>query len=392
MKYNLVSGDSHVDLSWLPGDLFKASAQTHLKDKVPQIHGTPEGPRWLAEGRVLGVVHGAGHGFVQARPDMRRRIKRMKDAGFYDGKPHPIDPELRLNHMALDGIDAEILYGITGTGMRLKDHETIAETYRIYNDWVADFCGTNPGRWYALACVPIHDPNLAAQELRRASISTYVRGADLIASEVTHPIYVRDGYWDPLWQAVADTQAPVSFHVGGGRIPVPKPPDAKAEPVFGQEASQNDLAFQGVTQALGQFSCVQWLIGIIYSGACEKFPNFRFVIGESGAGWIPFALNRMDHIYKDAALDQKFDPPMKLLPSEYWFRQGATTFQEEPCVGQMAHLVGEDNLMWGSDYPHPDGVWPDSREVIHETMGQLPTPVLRKITCDNAVRIYRMGR
>ena len=82
---------------------------------------------------------------------------------------------------------------------------------------------------------------------------------------------------------------------------------------------------------------------------------------------------------------------MRLLPSEYWFRQGATTFQEEPCVGQMAHLIGEDNLMWGSDYPHPDGVWPDSKAVIQETMGQLPAPVLRKIICDNAVRLYRMG-
>ena len=80
-----------------------------------------------------------------------------------------------------------------------------------------------------------------------------------------------------------------------------------------------------------------------------------------------------------------------MLPSQYWFRQGYTTFQEEACVGQMAHIIGEDNLIWGSDYPHPDGTWPDSREVTQESMGQLEPKVLKKIVCDNAVKLYRIG-
>ena len=57
----------------------------------------------------------------------------------------------------------------------------------------------------------------------------------------------------------------------------------------------------------------------------------------------------------------------------------------------MAHLIGEDNLIWGSDYPHPDGVWPDSRQIVEDTMGQLDPAVLKKIVCDNAVKLYRMG-
>ena len=60
-------------------------------------------------------------------------------------------------------------------------------------------------------------------------------------------------------------------------------------------------------------------------------------------------------------------------------------------LGQMAHLIGEDNLVWGSDYPHPDGVWPDSRQIVEETMGGLDPAVLKKIVCDNAVKLYRMG-
>ena len=103
-------------------------------------------------------------------------------------------------------------------------------------------------------------------------------------------------------------------------------------------------------------------------------------------------LGRLDHTYLESSLDKEFDPPLTMLPSEYWFRQGATTFQEEPVVGQMANIIGEDNLMWGSDYPHPDGVWPDSKKVIKETMGQLEPTVLRKIIRDNAVKLYRIGQ
>ena len=175
---------------------------------------------------------------------------------------------------------------------------------------------------------------------------------------------------------------------------VPLPPGApEAKDVtIGKGNTQNELAYQVLTGSLSQLSGAQWLIGLILSGTCERFPDFKFVLGESGAGWVPFALGRMDHIYKDSGMDSKFDPPLSLLPSEYWFRQGSTTFQEESCVAEMAHLIGEDNIMWGSDYPHPDGVWPDSRQVIQDTMGGLDPAVLSKIVCDNAVDLYRIGR
>jgi predicted TIM-barrel fold metal-dependent hydrolase len=389
MKYTLVSGDSHVDLSWLPGDLFSTNAPGHLKDRVPRIIERDGGPTWMAGETILGASQAAGHGFTAPSRGRGQRMDRMLDAGFYDGQPHPTDPDLRLKHMSMDGLDGEILYGITGTGMRILDTEIVAAVYQIYNDWVSEFCNSYPGKWYALACIPIHDPQLAAQELRRAAGLGPLRGADLIASEVSVPIYSRDGYWDPLWQAVAETQMPVAFHLGGARLPVPTP--VNTEP-SDNGPSQNDHAYSAVTATLGQLSGAQFLVSIILGGACERFPDFKFVMGECGAGWVPFALDRMDHIYKDGQYAEKFTQPLSLKPSDYWFRQGHTTFQEEPGVGLMAHLVGVDNLMWGSDYPHPDGVWPDSKEVIRETMGKLSPEDLRKITCDNAVNLYRMGQ
>ena len=131
MEYNIVSGDSHVDMSMLPGDLFVNNAPAHLKDQVPHIEDTKEGPRWVAEGRVLGVVQSAGFEFIPAQRGRWKRTDRMLDAGFYDGRGHPTDPELRLKDMIMDGVDGEVLYGITGTGKNLKDREIIAAVYRM---------------------------------------------------------------------------------------------------------------------------------------------------------------------------------------------------------------------------------------------------------------------
>ena len=402
MDYTFVSADCHMDMSWLPGDLFTSNAPAHLADRVPRVEESPSKESkyglyhgvWKADGAELGVYGGMGFGFRPPERGLSARTDRMWDAGYYDGGPHVIDPEQRVRDQDLDGIQAELIYGMTGVGIRIKDPEVLTASYRIYNDWIADFCTSKPGRFYALACIPVHEPKAAAEELRRAAALGPLRGCDLIASEVSHPIYTRDGYWDPLWEAVAETRMPISFHVGGGQLPVPPPPNGSTETsslLLGRQANQNELAYQGTLLPLGQLSGSQWLAGILMSGACQTYPDFRFVLGEMGGAWIPFVLGRVDHIYHERKLGEKLDPPMEMLPSEYWTRQGGTTFQEEPMVGQMAHLIGVDNLMWGSDYPHPDGVWPDSRQIVQETMGNLPASDFRKITCDNAVMLYRMG-
>ncbi len=177
MKYKLLSGDSHVNISWLPGDLFV--------ENTPQILESGDGPRWVAEGNILGVANSAGHAFNVPTRGNPKRTDSILDLGFYDQLPHPTDPELRLRDMSLVAVDGEILYDITGTGMRLKDHDTITCVYRIFNDWTANFCKTYPGRWYALSCIPDHDLTLAAEELQRSARLGTMRGADLVASEVT---------------------------------------------------------------------------------------------------------------------------------------------------------------------------------------------------------------
>jgi Predicted metal-dependent hydrolase of the TIM-barrel fold len=99
---------------------------------------------------------------------------------------------------------------------------------------------------------------------------------------------------------------------------------------------------------------------------------------------LPYLIDRMDNEY----LDQYRDIKMKLLPSEYWRRQCRATFQYDRIGTKLIEDMGVETLMWGSDYPHPDGIWPDSSEYIAKQFGHLPADVTHKITCENAGKFY----
>src|SRR5262249_56890844 len=99
-------------------------------------------------------------------------------------------------------------------------------------------------------------------------------------------------------------------------------------------------------------------------------------------------LDRMDEEYDD----RYYQLQLSLKPSELWRRQGYSTYQHEPSVATMIPLIGEDTIMWGSDYPHPDGIWPDSRKWIAADLAGVPEAGERKIVCGNARQLLRLVR
>ena len=296
----------------------------------------------------------------------------MFEVGFYEGGPHPTTPELRLKDQGLDGIDAEVMYGILGIGMRLQDPELIQAVYEIYNDWAGDFCKTNPQRFVGLACIPSHNPQAAARELRRAA-GLGLRGADFAVSKAVYPLW--HGAWDPLWEAAQECRMPISFHTTG--YPVREPADEAM-------AKEYQLRYAATRTTMFQIAAAEFLASIVFSGALERFPGFQFVLGEAGVSWLPYILDRMDEEYED----RYYQLNLSLKPSEFWRRQGYSTYQHEPSVAAMIPLIGEDNVMWGSDYPHPDGIWPDSQTWIAKDLGSVSPAVRRKVLCENAGKLY----
>lgn len=373
MEYKVISGDGHIDLKFLPFDLFLSNAPPNLKDRVPQVIETDQGPKWFAEGKDLANLPlGNVATLVTPKRGLTKRIDRMHDSGFFEGGPHASNPELRMKDQDIDGVDAEVIYGILSVDRFLSDHEMVHYVYETYNTWVAEFSATNSERLVGLSCIPNDDPELAAKELRRCA-KMGIRGADFAVSTAPKPLWHTD--WDVLWAAADECNMPISFHTTG--YPLKTPANTALENKFHMPSR---LTFLTMFQLAG----AEFLTSIIFSGATDRYPGLKFVLGECGAGWVPYILARMEDEYEDYEDHMEFP----LRPTEYWRRQGYTTFQHESIMADIYHLAGEDNILWGSDYPHPDGVWPDSREVVEQDLGRIDERARRKITCENTGKLY----
>jgi len=353
MQYRRISADCHLDLPWLPPELFVDNAAREFKDRMPYVEDGPDGRKWTTKAGVFmgipGAVGSVGAPFV---PGQNYRVDKMAETGLYDagkrGERRPGDPHLRIKEMEKDGVDAEIIFGILGVVSRLEDHEAANECLRIYNDFLKDFCSYYPERQLGLACLPYGDVEAAAKEVYRVA-KLGLRGLELSCSWDMEPMW--HPMWEPLWKAVNDVQLPLHFHTFPQmpqRVRNSLPPNMRRQAQF-------------TTVAGFQMNLINIIAAVIGAGVLERYPNLRLGFGESGIGWLPYALDRMDFEFED-----RFRDLMKLKPSEYWRRQCKATFQFDRIGPKLIDEMGVETLMWGSDYPHPDGVWPESTKYIEE--------------------------
>jgi predicted TIM-barrel fold metal-dependent hydrolase len=376
MEYNVISADCHIDLIWLPEDLFTSQASRKLVNRMPYVKESDKGPLWVSQqGAVFGLQNGMGSAGREYVPGQIHRSDVMAATGLYeDGKKgirRLTVPELRIQDQERDGVQAEVLYGILGAAGRLNDGDAATEVMRIYNEWLADFCATYPERFAGLACIPNHDIDAAVKEIYRVAERGQVRGVEVANTLDMKPVF--DPSWAPLWQVLNEVKLPVHFHTIGGR-----PPDfAKMAPL------QRRQAFAVFITGF-QMQMSRIIMELIYGGVLEAYTDINIVIGESGIGWIPYLLEHMDLEWQD----QFKDLTLKMKPSEYWRGQCKATYQSDKVGIKLLAELGEDNIMWGSDFPHPDGIWPDSQEFIVNELGHLPPGQKKKIVCDNAARLY----
>jgi predicted TIM-barrel fold metal-dependent hydrolase len=139
--------------------------------------------------------------------------------------------------------------------------------------------------------------------------------------------------------------------------------------------------------AVGPMQLDEPLAAMVFSGALERHPTLRLVLAESGIGWLPYFVTRMDgaaakHTAKAA------DYQLRAKPSEIFHRQVYATFEEEPLGPTLIPLLGPDCFMWASDYPHPDSTFPHSRAAVAEAFAGLDAALVRKVTIENCAHLY----
>src|SRR5687767_11941820 len=381
MQYNRISADCHLDLPWMPPDLFTSMASRELKDRMPYVVDSDEGPKWTAKnGASFGFKNGVGPAGSKYQKGKHHRVDVMAETGLYEDGAKDIrrvsDPHLRIKDLDRDGVDAEVIYGILGASSRLNDKDASNEMLRIYNDWLKDFCSHYPDRHIGLACLPYGDIDAAVQEVHRVA-KMGLRGLELSCSWDMEPMW--HPMWEPLWKAVNEVNLPLHFHT------FPSTPASVREKAPTNQAKRAAL-FTGVSAF--QMNLINILAALIGAAVLERYPDVKIVFGESGIGWIPYALDRMDFEWEDRFRDIG----LTMAPSDYWKRQCKATFQFDK-IGtweKSIEVLGDETIMWASDYPHTDGIWPESSKYIEEQFGHLPKDVVQKITCDNAAKFYRL--
>ena len=378
MKQDLISADNHIDLGYCPPDLWSAHAPLRWRTSVPRVEEFDEGLRWIVEGHDRGIWNGAP-GFLKYQKGVSHHVDRMNEAGFEwssqrGAQPRPTTPELRIADLDKGGMAAEIVYGCLTINEMIGDKLVREWVVRTFNDWVIDFAKrANPNRIFPMAIIPNSDPELAAAEVRRCAKMGF-RGGNLAFKDMVLPLWHHG--WYSLWEACAECRFPVSFHSTGFRAA--RAPDTPEM----EEDYRTECRL--VRSTLFQTDTIEVLVSMLASGACEKYPDLKFVLGESGVTWLPYIFDRIDLEYDDRARSLGFS----LKPSDYFRRQGYVTYQQDQFLEPVLPLIGEDNIMWACDYPHPDSLWPDSHSILDENLSALSPQIRRKIVFDNARNLY----
>ena len=252
--------------------------------------------------------------------------------------------------------------------------------YAAYNDWLyEDFCSVAPDRLIGVAMLPPY-PEAAHAELKRLAGKGGCRQANLQIA-VAEP-RLEDPRWEPLFDLLEQSGIVLSFHV----TVFPKAGDA-----FDKYKGSPGATFLHAKMFIEQF--LDPFVDLFAWGILERHPKLKIVIAESGVGWVPWVVEELDYRHwrlwecADFWAD-KGGIPHKMKPSEVFQRQVYGTFQQSPTAMRLLEFWGRENMLWASDYPHPDSIWPNSVRTIGETMGHLDPQVVRGLVGGNAAKLY----
>jgi uncharacterized protein len=344
-----------------------------FRERAPQIYRDSRNrPRILMEGRVWPIVEGPGLGnpgiFSEDWSMENRYRKGMRD------------PTARLEDMNLEGIDVAVLFG-TLIGLaagNIADPSLANAICRAYNDWLAEFCAREPNRLKGVALLPLQDARLAVKELERATVKlgmpTAMLPTNVHGKNLDHPDFYR------FYDAAQELAVPLCCHAGVGHNGTPG--------IYGtQNAGSERFDVYFYTHAVSfPFEQMIAMISIIGGGIMDLYPRLRFAFMEAGAGWLPYWTERMDEHYE---MLRPQVPKLKRLPSEHI--AGGRIFvacdPDEKMLPQVLELVGEDVVIYASDYCHWDSRYPDSVRLI-EDRSELSRQAKSKILGENALRFF----
>lgn len=371
-RYTVISADDHIVE---PRHTFEGRVPARLADRAPRVIEKQDGSEtWVYDGQEIPNV---GFNAVVGRPVSEYSFE---PARFDEMRRGAWDIHARIADMDINGVYASLnfasfLPGFAGQRLQLStpDRELALASVRAWNGWhIEEWAGSYPERIIPCQIPWLHNPDLAADEIRRNA----ERGFKAVSfTEAPHLLglpSLHTRHWDPFLRACAETGTVVNLHIGSsGTSPSTAedaPPDAVGVLFF----------------AYAMFAAVDWL----YSLAPVRFPDLKICLSEGGIGWVPGLLDRLDHMLSYHSMYGTWtgiEPtPAEVLRRNFWF-----CAVEDPSTFELRDRIGVDHILLESDYPHCDSTWPHTQATIASEIGHLPAGEIQKITWENASRLYR---
>jgi predicted TIM-barrel fold metal-dependent hydrolase len=364
----ILSSDSHV---FEPPDLWAKRIDAAFRHRAPRIVRIDDADEIVIEADQLlsgiGLISNAGARFDAPETiSGRGRFEDVPRGGY--------DPEQHLADMRLDGVAGEVLYPSQGLFyFRVADPALMSAIFRAYNDWLAEFCRTDPARLKGIAMINVDDVHDAIAELERAA-RLGLAGAMISEYPLEHRRYDQPDY-EPFWAAAESLGMPLSLHTATRRQ--------------GKIRGAGDKTLRDATsRATKAFLPALSMCDMIFSGVFERHPRLTLAIVEFELAWAPHVLAAMDYTYRERHEEAIYRFKGDTRPSDFFRENVVLSFQEDAIGIRLRDVIGVDNMMWGSDYPHSESTFPQSRKILAEILSGVPEPEQAKIVGGNAARVY----
>jgi predicted TIM-barrel fold metal-dependent hydrolase len=364
----ILSSDSHV---FEPPDLWTSRIDTAFRNRAPRIQRIDGADQIVIEANQvlsgIGLLSNAG-----ARFDAPETISGQ--GRFEDVPRGGYDPEQHLADMRLDGVAGEVLYPSQGLFyFRVADTPLMSAIFRAYNDWLADFCAADRSRLKGIAMINLDDVQEGIRELERAA-RLGLAGAMITEYPLEHRRYDQPEY-EPFWAAAEALAMPLSLHTATRR---------QGKIRGAGEKSLRDAS----SRATKAFYPALSMCDMIFSGVFERYPRLTLAIVEFELSWAPHVLSTMDYTYRERHGEAFYRFKDGMRPSDFFHRNMVLSFQEDAIGIRLRDTIGVDNMMWGSDYPHSESTFPQSRKILAEILSGVPQDEQVKIVGGNTARVY----
>ena len=376
-ELKIFSADSHVSE---PGDLWVQRIDKEFQFRAPRVERRERNGRmqdlWVYEGfppHPVGVGLGAA-----ARTGPGTSTFRDQDKGYAEALPGGWDPAQRIKDMDQDGVEGEILH--TTLGFRLfwvQDPKLLRACFQVYNDWLSEFCSYSPQRLIGVPLISLYDIEEARQELRRAA-KMGLRGAMIwLTPPAGYPAYTSQIY-DPFWAECQELDMPLVLHEITGGAESRLSPSSYWDP---------NLSLAAMIRA---HEPQRTIAQLIMSGVVERFPRLKFISAENGLDWLPWYISRVKRARGGTT---SFGATLTMEPIEYFYRNFLFTYINDPDAVGNREIIGIDNLMFATDYPHSASTWPNSQEIVQRdtTTYELSAEEKRKLIHDNVLKVFNIA-